>query len=278
MTKIKVISDMHLEFWDFNKIPKIMDRKFPVALDDEDTILCCAGDIGLFSKYASTYKPFFQLMSTRFKHVIVVPGNHSYYNSSEWGNENDYWKDKKIPYNVHYLDNKSIIIDDILFIGSCLWTDFNNSDPIAMLKASRGMNDFITIKKKESEVVADYGQIIQSNRLSPEDTVIRHKESVAFIKKELSEYPDMKTVVVTHHGASSSCVPNMYRGDGLNPAYYTNLEDLILDNQQIKYWFSGHTHTSLQFEIGFTKYIINPFGYYYQEENMNFDPNLVVEL
>lgn len=278
MTKVKIISDMHMEFWDFNKIPRIMEMKFPTAPDDKDTILCCAGDIGVYGRYPSSYKPFFQIMSKRFREVIVVPGNHSYYGSNFWGAEEKIWDDKKIPKNVHYMDDGYIIIDDILFIGSCLWTNFNNSDPMALYQASRAMNDFVHIRKNVSEIVADYGQVISSNRLSPEDTVIKHKKSVEFIKATLDKYKQMKTVVVTHHGASQFCIPSMYKGDPINPAYCSSLEEIILDNPQIKVWTSGHTHTSLRFKIEETDYIINPFGYYYQDENRDFNPNLVVEL
>ena len=88
----------------------------------------------------------------------------------------------------------------------------------------------------------------------------------------------MKTVVVTHHAPSALSVPERFRGETLNGAYYSNLEDIMLDNHQIVYWTHGHTHDSFEYEVGSTTVVCNPFGYYYKEENKNFNPNLVKEI
>jgi len=276
--KIRICSDLHTEFIKFNKIEKTLNRILPIDTEDKDTILVCAGDIGTYRYYTSTYKPFFRIMSERFRKVIVVPGNHSWYSSSVWGIEASIWDDKKVPDNVHYLDNKSLVVDDVLFIGSALWTDFFRQDPFAMQYASRNMSDFELIKKSTPEIRADYGQIIATNRVLPFDTVIRHKESVAFIKSELEKHNDMKTVMVSHHAPTAMSVPERFKGASLNGAYYSNLEDIMLDNNQIKYWIHGHMHDSTSYEVGSTQVICNPFGYYYKMENMNFVGNLVKEI
>jgi Icc-related predicted phosphoesterase len=258
------------------KIINVM--KFPIDPEDKDTILICAGDCGVYAHYPSTYKPFFKLMSERFKKVIVVPGNHSWYSSSVWGKEAQFWDDKKLPDNVFYLDNNSVVIEDVLFIGSALWTDFFREDPFAMQKASRAMSDFELIKKADYAVMGAYGQVIATNRVLPFDTVIRHRESLAYIKSKLADFSGMKTVVVTHHAPSSLCVREQYKGATLNAAYYSNLEDLILDNTQIKYWAYGHMHQTKIDTLGETKLISNAFGYYYKEENRDFDPNLTFDI
>jgi predicted phosphodiesterase len=276
--KLRVISDMHMEFWDFNKMERVLEQRFPIMEDEADQILCCAGDIGLYERYASSYKPFFNIMGERFRAVICVPGNHSYYSSSLWGAEDTIWKDKKLPRNVHYLDNGNVVIDDVVFIGSCLWTNFNNSDPVAMMNANRSMNDFHLIRKAKAEMCGDYGQIISSNKLSPEDTVARHKASVAYITEILEANPDTKTVLVTHHGISQEAIHAKYKGDAINAAYVSDLSELVLDHPQLQYVFSGHTHESYKYKIGETTCICNPFGYYYQDENKNFNPALTVTI
>lgn len=275
--KVKFISDFHTEFMQFNKLDKTIERKFPTEEDDKDTILCCAGDMGLFSHYPSTYKPFFAIMSKRFREVICISGNHSYYNTGWWGQEKLFWADKKLPKNVHYLNNTVKVIDGVAFIGSTLWTNFHNSDPIAMFTAQRGMNDFIVIKKREMEV-GPYGSVYNSQKLTPEDSIVRFNESIAFITEMLDKYKTIPCVVVTHHAPSADSIGAMWKGSILNAAYYSNLEPFIMDHPQIKYWHHGHMHSSFRYMVGETEIICNPFGYYYQEENKTFDPTLVVEV
>lgn len=276
--KIKVISDLHTEWFKFNKFEKTIERVIPSTPEDKDTILICSGDVGTYKNYPSTYKPFFNIMSKRFKHVVVCPGNHSFYNSGWWGKEKEFWTDKKIPKNIHYLDNDTFVFNDIAIIGSCLWTNFNDEDPLAMFHAKRGMTDFDCIKKRDYEICSTYGQVISSNKVSPEDTVQRFYESKAYIQMMLDIHKEKKCIVVTHHAPSSMSVGEVFRGDLLNYAYYTALEEFILDRPQIKIWSHGHMHSSFDYELGSTRVICNPFGYLNNNVNKNFNHNLIVEI
>ena len=278
MVRTKIVSDLHLEFLGTKHVPTFLDATIPPMPTDSKTILLCCGDIGTYDDYAGTYKMFFNHMSKRFKHVIVVPGNHSWYHSAFWGKEDTIWTNKKIPKNVHYLDNDHRGIDGVLFVGSCLWTDFNDSNPLALYHAAKGMSDYEVIKKRDYQVCATYGQIIESNRLQPEDTVIRFNESLQYIKLLLSMHRDKKCVVVTHHGPSRLCVHPRFNNDLLNSAFYSDLDQFILDNENIFMWAAGHTHESYDFEIGETRCICNPYGYHMECTNRNFNPNLIVEV
>jgi hypothetical protein len=63
--------------------------------------------------------------------------------------------------------------------------------------------------------------------------------------------------------------------------YVSDLDDLIFDNPQIKYWSHGHTHESVDYMIGDCRVVCNPRGYYngYNNEglNLDFDPNFEVD-
>lgn len=275
--RVQFISDFHTEFFNFNKFDRLMEHYLPLHPEDSKTTLCCAGDMGVYSHYASTYKPLFAYLSKRFKHVIIVPGNHSWYNTAGvWNAEAAFWKDKKLPKNVHYLDNKTKFIDGVLFIGSCLWTDFNNSNPIAMFEASRGMNDFFCIKKRSYEVSADYGQVINSSRLQPEDTVKRFEESVDFIRFNLEMNRESKCVVITHHAPSYESIDEEFKHSLLNPAYASDLTDLMRFEPVV--WCHGHMHRSKGYMVENTAVICNPLGYHAQDINKGFDPHLVLEI
>jgi Icc-related predicted phosphoesterase len=276
--KIKIVSDFHVEFWNFNKFERLLDKYLPPHPDDKQTVLCCAGDMGVYAQYPSTYKLLFQLLSQRFRRVIIVPGNHSWYSSAGiWGNEAEFWKDKKLPKNVSYLDNGFTIIDGVAFIGSCLWTDFSCSDPLAIMDASRGMNDFRCIKVRNYEVSGVYGTVINSACLTPEDTVVRHYVSRQFIEKSLALNRDKPCVVISHHAPSFQSVSDRFKADSLNAAFYSNLEELIL-HYQPAVWAHGHMHDSKDYLIGDTRVVCNPLGYHGAEINKGFNPDLTIEL
>jgi Icc-related predicted phosphoesterase len=276
--RVQFIADFHTEFFNFNKFDKLMEAYLPPHPMDSKTVLCCSGDMGTYAHYPSTYKPFFAHVSKRFKAVIVVPGNHSWYNTAGvWGNEKEFWKDKKIPGNIFYLDNEVKLIQDVLFVGSCLWTSFNDLNPISMMVAQRGMSDFNCIKVRNYEVSGVYGTLINSGKLTPECSVVRHYESVQFIKDCFRAYNDKKVVVITHHLPSEQSVDPNYKGDSLNPAYYTSLDTLIMHHQPAV-WAHGHTHGSQDYMIDNTRVICNPLGYHGSHINKKFNKNLVMEI
>lgn len=275
--KIRIASDIHSCFWSYNKIPKLLDKYLPVTEDDSESTLVLAGDTGTFKDYPSTLKPILVHLSKRFKHIVVINGNHEFYGTvGIWEDPKGFWKGKKLPTNVHYLHNECMIIDDVVFVGSTLWTNFLNSDPVSMYTASKNMNDFRLIKTGYRRQEGTYINSCTSP-LRPEETVVRHEESVEFIKDCLGIFEGLKKVVVSHHAPSFLSVADCYQGDTLNAAYASSLEELILDSD-INLWVHGHTHVSFDYNIGETRVICNPFGYLQQEQNPRFNGNLIVEV
>jgi hypothetical protein len=63
-----------------------------------------------------------------------------------------------------------------------------------------------------------------------------------------------------------------------NGSYASDLDDLILDHPNIKYFSHGHTHSSFRYKIGECEVICNPRGYFPMEINPNFDPNFEIEI
>ena len=268
--RVKVCSDFHSEFWNFNNFERILNNILPPTDEDKETILCLAGDCGVLEKYASTIKPLFNLLSERFQYVMTCYGNHEYYHGNMWGVEKLFWRGKKLPKNVFILDDQYKIIDDVIFIGSTLWTDFDNENFSAMQIAQKSMNDFILIRKPSVELV--------SNKLTPEDTVEKHRKSVRFIFNTLEQFKDMKSVVITHHLPSQQCVDPIFKGDKLNPAFASELGNKIADMGKPDYWQFGHTHSVYQGEIGNTKLVCNPYGYKDVDCCKKFNPNLIIEI
>ena len=120
-------------------------------------------------------------------------------------------------------------------------------------------------------------------KMNPDDTLKFHKKSKLFFQQKLEEFKDTKTWVLTHHGPSYQSVHPKYRTAGIaNGAYVSDLDDLILDNPQVKYWSHGHTHESMDYRIGECRVICNPRGYYNSYNNsglnLNFNPNFEIEI
>ena len=257
--KFRLMSDIHTEFGSpaFIKDP-------PVLVDDKETILLLAGDIGLNDggiKYANSLAP-------RFKAVCVVLGNHEFYN-------HDFTVVPEIAEeaiehpNVHLLDNSYCLYDDVVIIGSTLWTSFNNRDPMTMLKAQRVMSDYHVIK------------YAYSRKLTPEDVYVQHQLNVAFLELAIKDcqHFNRKLVVMTHHLPVDQCIHPTYKGDSTNPMYSAGLDkEMERWSKDVSLWVFGHSHTSHDSMIGTCRMVSNPFGYYKHEVNDEFDPTLVIEV
>ena len=278
--KITVMSDLHLEF-----------STIKLENTQEADILILSGDI-LMSEILHDYpvdstepevnhiryiksvkfREFLQNCSEKFKDVIYVAGNHEFY-SGKFYDGLKYLTDECSRYpNIHFLENKSITIDDVIFVGATLWTDCHKEDPLTMYQLPYLMNDYATIKNDN----ANYRKI----RVS--DTINRHKNSLAYIENSVKNAPsDKKVVVVSHHSPSYLSISEKYKNDHeMNGGYHSDLSRFILNNPNIVLWTHGHTHDVLDYKIGETRIICNPRGYEGDSytENTGWNPNLLLEI
>jgi Calcineurin-like phosphoesterase len=77
-------------------------------------------------------------------------------------------------------------------------------------------------------------------------------------------------IVLTHHVPTLMNYPEKYRGDVLNEAFATEMNDLI-ERSDIDYWLYGHTHCNTpDFNIGNTQMLTNQLGYVQYGENEHF--------
>ena len=174
------------------------------------------------------------------------------------------------------MDNESIIIDNIKFIGSTLWSNFE----------LKGL-----IEKKESmkwakQNIADFTYIFKPNEngdgkyhcFTSEEMVKENEKSQQFIDYELKRNPfDGEKIVVTHFAPHPKSIhPNFSRGD--TSYWVNNLEHLMGFSQ---YWVHGHTHSSFDYEVKGTKVICNPRGFsktFNVDANNNFQRELLLNL
>lgn len=283
--RIKLVSDLHLEFSDIN-----------IQNDNNYDVLILAGDImvatdlhdhppplsggwygddskqlGRRQANAQRFRDFLKRVSFQFPHVVYVAGNHEFYHG-KWHQTLTTLGDEcaKFP-NVYFMERGCKKIDDVTFIGSTLWTNMNKGDPLTLHAVRDMMMDYKCIRKEFEGYTT----------LKPHDTVIRHKDSLDYIKTVVAEQPDEKFVVVGHHSPSFQSVHKQYKSEYLmNGAYHSDLSDFILDRPQIKLWVHGHTHHPFDYMIGETRVVCNPRGYQndgYDEET-GWNPNILLEI
>lgn len=241
--RIHLVSDLHLE----------LSKSYPTYLSKvEADTLVLAGDIG--KPFTDKYENFIDYCAKLFKHVIIVAGNHEYYQSKlkksmlEIDNRIKEICDKHD--NTYFLQRSSIVIDNIRFVGCTLWS--------LCEKYANKTNDFDNIKHM---TIATYLQLHMSD------------------SKYLDNILDTTTyftVVVTHHVPSYKLINSKYKGDITNSFYASHLDHII---SKANVWLCGHTHSSLNMVINNCQCVINAYGYPSERrEDTGFDPDLIIDL
>lgn len=251
--KLAIFSDLHIEFTTWQ----------PPKEAHEADVIILAGDIHVGKRGIAWISENFS------KPVVYVLGNHEYYGNTVQ-KMNKEIKELTKQTNIHLLIDDAITIDDVCFIGSTLWTDYNlfeNKVDSAAL-AQRKMHDFKKIR---------FNQGGRYRKITLGDVGRLHSDSKAFIKQSLNKKEGIKTVVVTHHAPSILSLMSEHKEDLLSAAYASNLEEFII-NHQPNLWVHGHTHHNIDYKIGDTRVVSNQRGYIPEEPNEAFQPAFIVEI
>jgi Icc-related predicted phosphoesterase len=249
--KIWLFSDLHLEYADLRQ---------PLAIPDAD-VCVVAGDL---CRAPANAVPWLAKHIAASMPCVYVAGNHEFYKGSiREGLEDGHAAAAQFP-NVHFLENESVVIDGVRFLGATLWTDYRieGHPRLAMFNARERMNDHKQIARQRNPW----------QRFVPDMAYRMHQDSRRFIETALKADP-IKTVVVTHHLPHAKSVPERFKGDLLNAAYASDLSDVIEEGRPAL-WMHGHTHDSSDYMISATRIVCNPRGY--DDENPAFNPALVV--
>lgn len=282
--KLHILSDIHLEF---GKWPKNMDIH---AIDADVTIL--AGDIGVglqgLEWALSIDRP-----------VIYVMGNHEFYGQRPM---TDLWRKarEKVEHtHVHLLENESVQIGNVRFLGCTLWTDFCINGPerqhYMMDHARQVMSDYTSIfvtqrgSRYGPNAAAGLWDVVvptttrAGDRLTPRKVLSLHHESRDYLEHELARFPRNvgesdewdKTIVVTHHAPSALSLTYQKPASKSDAAYASALDALV---EEADLWVHGHTHIPADYRIGSGRVVSNPRGYSGSALVTDFNPAFVVEV
>lgn len=266
--RIHYVSDVHLEFGKWKRNWRMPDVDVHVL----------AGDIGVGLQGIDWALQAFK------KPVVMVFGNHEYYGQRMMS---ELWvkaRAKVAGTHVHLLENDSVVIDGVRFLGCSLWTDFLLFGPenqqAMMQYAARAMTDFRVIRTGRTPRHAGCGDdsALRSSHhqmLTPAKSLALHQASRAYLERELEgrAYP---TVVVTHHSPSARSLRYRQPVEKTDACYSSHLEPLV---GQADLWIHGHVHEVLDYtpEAG-GRIVANCRGYEGSEQVIGFRHDRVVEL
>ena len=267
MKKIKILSDLHIEFQKFDYIPSGED------------ILILAGDVHVRNQHED-----FISQIPKGIEILFVKGNHETYGGIH-EDVIDFFKGlEKKSQNFHFLENSSYEIDDLVFFGGTGYTDFclygKESQYIHSIVAQNRINDFLYSKKRnlnyKTKTFLDVEYVPGFSTWSAEDHLNEHKKFVKalrkFLYKDYADHP--KKIVVSHFLPSEMSIDPKYAGSNVNPYFAANLERFF--GKSVPLFVHGHTHRSSDYVLKNTRVICNPKGY--RGENRDFDLNLIVEI
>ena len=226
--------------------------------------------------------------------VIYVPGNHEYYGHHYQAHRRS-MREVALQFdNLCLLDQRAQVINDVLFIGCTLWTDFRLTNPRTETQllesvdiAQRCMADFRLIRYKDD--------VEKSRSMTPSDTAQICATDLKYIQfyleksnedlAKLLHVDSVRTrVVVTHHSPTAQSIHPRFRCAKINPAFASRFEKTAA---MANLWIHGHMHNSFDYRLELdesptqTRVVCNPRGYCRWpggEENPEFNQNLVIDI
>lgn len=237
--KVAYCSDAHFDIWFHIKgtVPTILN-------DCNADVLIVAGDMFEYSRWSKFFhQSIIEMLCDRFKHVIMIDGNHEFYNM-EFESDDVYEILKDSPSNFKYLRNESITIDGVVFYGGTFWTNPNDWTPLERFGIPNSVSCFTYIKNMTFDAVTKSHNTFIENL---NDTMINH--------------PDNEIVVISHFPPTQQSIREDYRGNLISAYFANQYFEEFYESTQIKHWICGHVHHKHSFEIGTIQGHCNPIGY-----------------
>jgi predicted phosphodiesterase len=227
--KISLLSDLHLEFWDYQ------------YEDKGEDVVVLAGDIGIGTQgiaWALRNIP-------KDKWVIYIIGNHEPYRFNYSNTILDIRAVAESSTNIHFLHNDSIRINEVAFYGGPMWTRFTSTNGLPTED----------IQRLAKERIADFSVIQGFSTKKALDEFDTFEKGLAdFIRINEGK----KRVVVSHFLPSELSVNPRFKGSLLNAYFMSSMEEYF---GLVDMWLHGHTHDPIVYVAEGTVVACNPKGY-----------------
>jgi len=246
--RIQYASDIHFEF---------QPSKFRRILKPSAEILVLVGDIG--HPFRQIYEQFLKWCSMKFKHVVLVPGNHEYHGSSL---KTARQKMKKLckKHGVVFLDRGVFELPEygIVILGTTLWSEIPLDKSFDVLIT---INDYQCIEGFDLNVV---NELYQRNRIWLDKTIEFYRQ----------RNPEYQIIVATHYAPvlEITSAP-IHRGKRNNCAFASDCTDIM---KGVHAWIFGHTHYNTTFRVDNTIITSNQRGSPLENTGYQKDQYLVI--
>lgn len=263
------LSDLHLESQEFRgTLPRgdvliiAGDLCHAIALDPAQTVPHRA-------KQRDRVLRFVSEATSAFRHVLLVPGNHEHYDGVF--EDTAALLRRHLPVTV--LDNEAVEIDGVRFFGTTLWTDHDARNGASMEKIRRGMGEYFFAKTHND--ASD--KQLSLTKLRPVHTLAAHDRALTALRCEACRSRPM--VVITHHAPSPQGLNPQHKGNGLDGAFASDLEEFIAGLSNVPVWIHGHTHIRRRYRIADTTLLANCCGFIGRDLSArNFSPDVYFDL
>lgn len=257
---IAYASDLHLPPYKTDRSMRALN--FPAEVD----LIVLAGDIAVGMQAITEAIELAEQYPTT--HLIFVAGNHEFYHQNIDKQIEMYRNACANHDRVHFLENDSVQLLGITFVGATLWSDFSilGEPELAMEKAQRFISDFRYIETGNGEL------------LTPDYIVTKFQKSYQFLNETLANCDPLKAVVITHFPPGLATHNQNFSVDPLTAYFQANVDDL-LEIYQPAAWIYGHNHFSNDLRSGRTRLISNQLGYSSEAGRIpTYDPQKVIVL
>lgn len=249
--KIRVLSDLHLEFTSYQL------AELPSCGED---LVVLAGDIGEGVSGIQWARK-----AIRDRPVIYVMGNHEFY-GQDWDRLLVEARVQTAGTHIHVLENDAIELDGLLVIGCTLWTDFAAMGAMvrskAMGVAAHEMMDYRLIRRDKRRI-----------RLSPSDSALRCQDSKAWLEQQIA-LANRPLLVVTHHSPTMRTLHPRFALDLSTASFNNDFDELI--RPPVVAWIHGHTHHSCDAIVNGVRVVSNQKGY--PHEALDFSWDYMIEI
>lgn len=240
LLSFQFVSDVHLDCRDSSdesKWPKI-PRLAP--------LLILAGDIGRANQ--SHYVVYLRQLCEIFDTVILVPGNHEYYQASKpthtFAEVDSLLASFDIP-NLVVLQKGSLVVNGVRFIGCTLWSNVDVDNPYVKLD----MSDYYKIytKKDETDITRR-----SWTKLHPSLVLDTHRDHVRYLTHAIAASKE-PVVVISHHCPTNRHLLPRKDTCSLSGCFATPLDVTHPDlfKRPVIAWIAGHSHRIMNDYVDF---------------------------
>mmetsp|Transcript_11919 Transcript_11919/g.19400 ORF Transcript_11919/g.19400 Transcript_11919/m.19400 type:complete len:343 (-) Transcript_11919:3169-4197(-) len=283
--RIQIASDLHIEFFedDYSSDDNYWDNKH--LLDPSCDILALLGDIGVVTspQKRAQYQSFLGWCCEKFTYVLVLTGNHEYYNldnTSTTIEEVDHFIDnmQDVLPNLIFMNQRNVVLGGVRILGTTLWSSIPNK------AAAKEVEDFLN----DYQLIFKQGPGVCEKRLRASDSNSLHEEQLKWLTESLTaaqgKEPNVPVVVLTHHTPSMTGTSDPRYEQVPLPIGYRNcgfsspLDHLLVEYPVIRCWCYGHTHyNNEQTTSSGARLISNQRGYD-GSLSLGYKANLVVDV